>query len=332
MATHRCRPHGGRSPRRCTERKKSAVDWEHIARSVILAVFGNRGVSAAAGRLGMRLGAGRFIAGTSVLDAIDTVARLNAQGIMATLDYLGEAVTEPAEALVTVNAYQELLDQIASAGLTANVSLKLTALGLAIRDDLALEYLRHIVAHARARANLVRIDMEDTPYTEATLRIYRTLRAEGFDNVGVVIQAYLYRSDRDLEELAKQGANVRLVKGAYREPRQHAYPRKADVDAAFLRQIEARLRSGLYTAVATHDERSIAFTRQLVTREGLPRDRFEFQMLYGIRPELQERLVHEGYRVRTYVPYGDQWYPYFIRRLAERPANLSFVVRNLFRT
>lgn len=307
------------------------MDWELIARSAILASLGNRVVAGTARRLGMRLGAARFIAGTTVDDATRTVTDLNRRGILATLDYLGEAVREAAEAAATVSAYVELLDQIAAGDLGANVSLKPTALGLAIRPELALENLRRIMDRARRHQNFVRIDMEDTPYTDATLNLYRQLRQEGYDNLGIVLQSYLYRTDQDLAELAGLGANVRLVKGAYKEPRHLAYPKKVDVDAAFLRQIELRLRSGLYTAVATHDERAIAFTRQLVTRERIAHDAFEFQMLYGIRPDLQEQLARAGYRVRVYVPYGEQWYPYFVRRLAERPANVSFVLRNLLR-
>lgn len=307
------------------------MDPALMTRNLILSVFMNRAVAGVAQRYGLRLGASRFIAGTTLAEAMAVVQALNARGILATLDHLGESVFQPAEATAAAAAYHELLAAIDRVGVTANVSVKLTAMGLAFDADLARRNVEGIVRLARQYGNFVRIDMEDTPYTDRTLAIYRALRQQGLDNVGVVIQSYLYRSDRDLDELAALGANVRLVKGAYREPPHLAYPRKADVDAAFRRHIRLRLASGLYTAVATHDEAAIAYTQQVVQELGIPRDRFEFQMLYGIRSQRQEELARAGYRVRCYVPYGTHWYPYFVRRLAERPANLGFVLRNLIR-
>lgn len=307
------------------------MDATLLARRAILSLFLNPTVAGAAQRYGMKLGALRFIAGAERADAIAAVRRLNEKGIAATLDYLGESVTRPEEAEATVREYVELLGDIHRAGVDSNVSIKLTAMGLAIDADLALAGARRLVQEAARLGNFVRIDMEDTPWTDATLRIYRALRAEGLDNVGVVIQAYLYRSEKDLEDLAALGANVRLCKGAYKEPPDRAFPDKAQVDANYLKLAARRLRSGLYTGFATHDERAIAFVKEEARRLGLGRDRFEFQMLYGIRGDLQEQLVREGYRVRVYVPYGTQWYPYFVRRLAERPANVAFVLRNVLR-
>lgn len=307
------------------------MDTTLIARKVVLTVFMNPVVAALAQRYGLRLGANRFIAGTRLTEAIQAVQSLNGKGIKATLDFLGESVFQPAEAAATVAAYLELLDAIRAAGVDSNVSLKLTAMGLAFDPGLALRNVEQIVRRAAQYGNFVRIDMEDTPYTDQTLQIYRELRRQGLENVGVVIQAYLFRSERDLEELAPLGANVRLVKGAYKEPAHLAFEKMAEVNANFKRLIRKRLESGLYTAVATHDEEAIAFTKQVVREIGVPRDRFEFQMLYGVRMQLQEELAREGYRVRCYVPYGTHWYPYFVRRLAERPANVGFVLRNLFR-
>lgn len=308
------------------------MDMTTVSRSLVMNVFGNRAVASLAQRYGMRLGAARFIAGTTLPEAMQTVNRLNEQSIMATLDHLGESVTDLAEAMGTVQAYLELLEAIRGAGVNSNVSLKLTALGLAIDSETAYANVRRIAERARQHGNFVRIDMEDTPYTDQTLDIYRRLRGEGYDNTGVAIQSYLFRTDEDLQELAQLQANVRLVKGAYKEPAHLAYPLKKDVDAAFNRHIEMCLTSGtIYTAVATHDERAIEFTRKVEAERRIPRDRFEFQMLYGIRRDLQESLAQAGYRVRCYVPYGTHWYPYFVRRLAERPANLMFVLRSMFR-
>ncbi|MFO7245696.1 MAG: proline dehydrogenase family protein [Thermaerobacter sp.] len=281
-------------------------------------------------RYGMKLGAGRFTAGETLDEAVQVVKRLNRDGLKVTLDNLGESVAQEAQARAAAAVYLDILDRIAADGLDANVSVKLTQLGLELSTDLAYENIRRVVERATALGNFVRIDMEHSDTIDRTLEIYRRLRQD-FDNVGVVIQAMLYRSEEDLRGLAAQGANVRLVKGAYAEPPDRAYPRKADVDANYRRLIAYYLQEGRYTAVATHDEAVIDFTRRFVAEHNIPRDRFEFQMLLGIRPDLQRRLAAEGYTVRVYVPYGTDWYPYLMRRLAERPANLGFLLRNLFR-
>lgn len=241
------------------------------------------------------------------------------------------------DAARATDQYLTLLDTIAANELQATVSLKLTQLGLDIGEDLCVANLRRILGHAAERENHVTIDMESSDYTDRTLRIYRTLRHEySFDNVGTVIQSYLYRSQQDMIELKQEGAFIRLCKGAYKEPADVAYPAKKDVDASFVRLMENYLANGdaptgAYLGIATHDSQIIDAARRYVTDHDTPADRYEFQMLYGIRTDLQRELVQQGYKMRVYVPFGTQWYPYFMRRLAERPANLWFFLSNLLR-
>ena len=277
----------------------------------------------------------RFVAGETLDDAISVVRALNAKGMLVSLDHLGENVHTQADAERATQAYIDLLNRIAQAGVNSNVSLKLTALGLDISEDLCIANMRHILTCAKDTGNFVRIDMEGSAYTERTLRVFRTLRADySFDNVGVVIQAYLYRSEQDVRQLAVEGANIRLCKGAYKEPPAVAFPEKADVDANYIKLMqlylsdEARAR-GAHIGVATHDENMINATKRYVAEHNIAKDRFEFQMLYGIRPQAQQQIVADGYKMRVYVPYGTEWYPYFMRRLAERPANVWFVLRHI---
>jgi proline dehydrogenase len=274
--------------------------------------------------------AARFIAGEEVEDALKVIRRLNAEGFTVTLDYLGESVQEAAAAQAAAQVYVHLLDRLAAEGLPSHLSVKLTQLGLAIEEGLACRHLSMLCECAARHHNFVRVDMEGSAFTEATLRIFRTVNAPR-DVAGIVIQSYLYRSDRDVEELLEWGARIRLVKGAYDEPREIAYRRKRDVDRSFARLMERMLASGVYHAIATHDERLIAATREYARAHGISPQRYEFQLLYGIRRDLQRNLLRQGERVRLYVPYGRQWYPYFMRRLAERPANVLFLLRNLFR-
>jgi proline dehydrogenase len=274
--------------------------------------------------------AARFIAGEELEDALQVVRRLNAEGFMVTLDLLGESVQEAAEAEAACQAYLHILDQLAAEGLNSHVSVKLTQLGLAMDEGLACRHLRLICERAARCHNFVRVDMEGSAFTEATLRVFRSVSAPR-DVAGIVIQSYLYRSAQDVEELLKCGARIRLVKGAYNEPPQIAYPRKRDVDRSFSRLMVKMLSSGSYHAIATHDERLIAAAQEYARTHGIPPDRYEFQLLYGIRRQLQRDLIRQGARVRVYVPFGRQWYSYFMRRLAERPANLLFLLRNLFR-
>jgi proline dehydrogenase len=281
--------------------------------------------------------AGRFVAGQTAVEAMNTAQELNARGLTVTLDYLGESVADKGMALAARDEILHLLDQIAQTSVNANVSLKLSQLGLNISEALAADNMRQILARARHHENRVRIDMEDSPVVDKTLALYRRLRdKDGFNNVGVVIQAYLYRSDEDIRQLVAEGAWVRLCKGAYAEPPEVAYPQKADTDASFIRLMQRLLsaearENGVYAAIATHDERMIQATLDYVHENGISPEEFEFQMLYGIRRELQDDLRANGYRVRVYVPYGQAWYPYFMRRLAERPANLYFFLSNLIR-
>lgn len=271
----------------------------------------------------------RFIAGETLEEGIEAVRAVNRLGIHASLNYLGEKTTNPALAESAAGMYIRTLEAIHSAGLDCNLSIKLSQLGLAIEESLAESHLRRILEVARRHNLFVRIDMEESPFVEQTLRIWRRMRAEGFSNVGVVIQAYLYRSASDVEALVKEGARIRLVKGAYLEPPSVAFPRKRDVDENYRRLMEFLLRSGDYPAIATHDEKLITHAKAFATREGIPPSQFEFQMIYGVRRDLQRSLAQEGYNVRVYIPFGEQWYPYFMRRLAERPANVLFLLRSV---
>jgi proline dehydrogenase len=283
-------------------------------------------------RMGARLSS-RFIAGATVEDALRAAEAVNRQGIAVTLDSLGESVTTSAEAHRAAEVYHRLLDAIAGRRLDANISIKLTQMGLEISPRLAEEIASSLVQHAHAVGSFVRVDMEDSRLTQVTLDIVRRLHARpGLrDSIGVVIQAYLYRSQSDIEQLLVDGIRVRLCKGAYNEPPEVAFPRKSDVDRNFIRLAGMLLESPLYHAIATHDENMIAAARQFAARHRIEPDRFEFQMLYGVRRDLQRSLVQEGYKVRLYVPFGAEWYPYLMRRLAERPANMIFLARNFFR-
>ena len=274
----------------------------------------------------------RFVAGEDLETAIGIVRDLNARGIRVTLDHLGENVTSEREAARAADEAIAILRRIAAAGVRSHLSVKPTQLGLDLGDDLCRGQLCRILAVARETGNFVRIDMEGSPYTQRTLDLYAALREEyDTDTVGAVIQSYLRRSQGDIERLIAADARVRLVKGAYNEPPEIAFPSKADVDRAFRIQMEQLLARGRYPAIATHDERLIGRAQGFAAAEGIGPERFEFQMLYGVRRDAQERLVREGYNVRCYVPYGTQWYPYFMRRLAERPANVVFILGNLLR-
>ncbi|MGH2348869.1 MAG: proline dehydrogenase family protein [bacterium] len=278
-----------------------------------------------------RRAAARFVAGEELDGAVATVRDLNARGMTASLDHLGEKVSDPASAQAAAGAYRRILDEIARSHIDCNISLKLTHLGLDLDARTCGRLLRDIVAAARGHGNFVRIDMESSAYVDRTLALYQGLRADGLDNVGVVLQSYLYRTAHDLDDLLPMAPRVRLVKGAYAEPADVACARKADVDAAFRRLAERLLDAAPVPAIATHDEALINHARAYAAARRIPPDRYEFQMLYGIRRDLQERLVGQGFRVRVYVPFGRQWFPYFMRRLAERPANVGFVLRSLLR-
>lgn len=272
----------------------------------------------------------RFVAGEQLDEAVAAVRALNEAGRLASLDCLGESVTSQSQARQTALSYCSMFDRIAAEKLTCNVSLKLTQLGLDISQSLCEELLGGIVDCAAAHGNFVRIDMEGSPYTDRTIDICKRMHARS-DSVGTVLQSYLFRSEQDVCDLVAAGCRLRLVKGAYREPPAVAFPRKSDVDLNYVKLMKILLPSGIYHGIATHDPRMLDATKEFAAEKGIRNDQFEFQMLYGIRTDLQEQLIGEGYRLRVYVPYGSDWFPYFMRRLAERPANLKFFLSNLFR-
>jgi proline dehydrogenase len=296
-------------------------------RKAILAAADSPRVQRFVRRHGMKLGAARFVAGETLDDAVPVLRRLNERGLHANTTLLGEGVLEPGATEPVVAAYERVLDRITAEHLRCNVALKLTHLGLEIDEELALANVRRLVEHAARAGNFVRIDMEQSQFVDATLRVYRRLREAGLDNVGTVLQAYLHRTPSDLDALAELRPNLRLVKGAYLEPPEVAFPRKPDVDDAYVRLLEQMLARDGHTAVATHDERLIEHAIRFAAERGIARDRFEFQLLYGVRPQLQLQLVRRGFKVLVATPYGPEWYPYLMRRLAERPANLLFFVR-----
>ena len=271
----------------------------------------------------------RYVAGEELADGIVVAETLNTQGLMASLDHLGESVSSGAAARRAVGAYLEALEAIAAEQVDANISLKLTQLGLDFSREMCVAHLRKILERAQELNTFVRIDMESSAYTQRTLDVHRELWNAGFRNVGVVLQAYLYRTAADVERAIEQGAQVRLCKGAYLEPSRVAYADKAEVDANYGRLMERLLLAGNHPAIATHDERLINRVLEIVRTRDIQPDRFDFEMLFGVRRDLQLRLVSSGYRVRVYLPYGREWYPYLVRRLAERPANLGFFVRSL---
>ena len=272
----------------------------------------------------------RFIAGLSVQDALRVTSELNREGFAVSLDSLGESVTTTAQARAAAEVYHRLLDAIAKQGLNANVSVKLTGVGMDVSHALAESTVGGIVAHAQQLGNCVRIDMEGSSYTEPTMALTEHLHNSFPGTVGTVLQAYLYRTKYDTERLLEQGIRIRLCKGAYKEPASLAFPEKADVDSNYVQLMRAMLASGTFCGIATHDPAMIAATVKFAAEQAIARDRFEFQMLYGVQRELQKDLLRRGYGVRVYLPFGTDWYPYFMRRLAERPANVLFLLKNLF--
>ena len=290
--------------------------------------------------------ASRFVPGTRLADAVGAVRQLNAKNINATLDHLGEHTSTPDEAQQAADEILATLDEIGRTGIRANVSIKLTQVGLGLDESVCAQNLERILLRARTNGIFIRVDMEDTPYTDQTLDLLYQMRGKGYENAGAVLQSYLYRSEEDARRLLGDKVAIRLVKGAYKEPEDKAFPKKADVDANFdlLAKImlDAAMAAGCpkvsedgrfppMPAFGTHDDKRIAFARQYAAKIGLPKEAMEFQMLYGIRRDLQDSLAAEGYPVRVYVPFGTHWYPYFVRRLAERPANIWFFISNYFR-
>jgi proline dehydrogenase len=273
---------------------------------------------------------GRFVAGEELAHAVDAISQLNKRHIAASFDHLGESITSEAATREEVREYLRVLEGISLNSLDSNVSVKLTQLGLDIDRELCYENTRTIVEAALKRGNFVRIDMEESTKTDGTLAIFNRVHGE-FENVGIVIQAYLYRSQADVEALLRSNSRIRLCKGAYDEPASVAFAKKADVDSNYIKLMKMLLESGIYHGIATHDENMIAATKRFALERKISSQQFEFQMLYGVRRDLQEKLVAEGHHMRVYVPYGKFWYPYFMRRLAERPANVWFVMRNIMK-
>ncbi|PYQ36044.1 MAG: proline dehydrogenase [Acidobacteria bacterium] len=282
--------------------------------------------------LGRRLSQ-RFVAGMTVHDALEATAHTNAQGMSVSVDNLGENVTNTGEAKESASLYHELLDEIAARKLDANVSLKLTHMGLDVDEKLAREIVSDLVKHAARLGSFVRVDMEGSAYTEKTIEFVREMHRQpgNAGKVGAVIQSYLYGSERDVERLCAERIRIRLCKGAYKEPPEIAFQAKADVDANFVKLMKMLLTSGIYHGIATHDPKMIDATIAFAKSENISPDSFEFQMLYGVRRDLQQQLVKDGWRMRVYIPFGTEWYPYLMRRLAERPANAIFILKNLFR-
>jgi len=285
-------------------------------------------------RIGQRTSA-RFVAGIAVADAIRAAAAVNRFGAGVSIDNLGENVTNADEARASAQLYHQLLDEIAAQKLNANISLKLTHMGLDVDESIAYEIVRALVAKAAAMSpkNFVRVDMEGSTYTQRTLDFVHELHRipENKGCVGAVIQSYMRRAEADIDKLLAEGIRIRLCKGAYKEPEDIAFQKKAEVDANYVKLMKTLIKSGIYHGLATHDENIIKEAKAFATRENIPRNAFEFQMLHGIRRDLQQGLVKEGWRVRVYIPFGTEWYPYLMRRLAERPANVLFLARNLFR-
>jgi proline dehydrogenase len=305
-----------------------------LSKSVFHTLAGSDAIKQAASRYGMRRPssfARRFIAGETVREAIEAARVIEAAGMLVTLDYLGESVASIDEAAAATREYLTVIDAIAASGVGRNISLKLTQLGLDVDRATTVDNLRRILDRAAPHDFFVRIDMESSDYTERTIDVFETLWHQGYRNAGVVIQSYLRRSEADVRRMNALGARVRLVKGAYKEPRAAAYQAKSEVDAQFLVLMRLLLDEGVYPAIATHDPAMIDATRAHATSRGYASDRFEFQMLYGIRRDLQAQLSAAGYPFRVYVPFGKEWFPYFMRRLGERPANVMFVAKSLLK-
>ena len=307
---------------------------DRLAKSVFHTLAASPTLKRLASRYGMRGTSGfarRFIAGETVEDAMPAAREIERAGLQVTLDYLGESVSSQSAAADATRAYLDVLDAIAAAGIGRNVSLKLTQLGLDVDRAICADNLRRILDRATTQSCFVRIDMENSPYTDRTLDVFETVWREGYKNTGVVIQSYLTRSEADVRRVNRLGGRVRLVKGAYKEPASVAFQKKSEVDAAYLELMKILLTEGHAPAIATHDPAMLAATMAFATANSIHRDEFEFQMLYGIRRDLQTSLSDEGYRFRIYVPFGREWFPYFMRRLGERPANVGFILRSLAR-
>ncbi|MFC7785731.1 MULTISPECIES: proline dehydrogenase [unclassified Rossellomorea] len=303
---------------------------EQAMRNFFLFLSKNKPMTKLAKKYGLRFGAGRFVAGSSILQAVEVIRELNSQNLVVTIDYLGEFVDNEREANEMALECVEAVRAIGRENLKSQLSLKMTSMGLDISEEVVMKNMRLILDEATKHNVFVTIDMEDYSRCGKTIDIFKRLKSE-YDNIGTVIQAYLYRTEKDMDDLNAYSPNLRLVKGAYKESPEVAFPEKKDVDDNFKKIIKTHLLNGNYTAIATHDDEMIEYTKRLVEEYNIPRDQFEFQMLFGIRVERQHELVKEGYKMRVYVPYGTDWYGYFMRRLAERPANVAFVLKGVMK-
>ncbi|MGM0829735.1 MAG: proline dehydrogenase family protein [Bacillota bacterium] len=303
---------------------------EQAMRNFFLFLSKNKPMTKLAKKYGLRFGAGRFVAGSSILQAVEVIRDLNSQNLVVTIDYLGEFVDNELEANEMALECVEAVRAIGRENLKSQLSLKMTSMGLDISEEVVMKNMRLILDEATRQNVFVTIDMEDYSRCGKTIDIFKRLKSE-YDNIGTVIQAYLYRTEKDMDDLNAYSPNLRLVKGAYKESPEVAFPEKKDVDDNFKKIIKTHLLNGNYTAIATHDDEMIEYTKRLVEEYNIPRDQFEFQMLFGIRVERQHELVKEGYKMRVYVPYGTDWYGYFMRRLAERPANVAFVLKGVMK-
>jgi proline dehydrogenase len=305
-------------------------NMEQAMRNFFLFLSKNKPMTKLAKKYGLRFGAGRFVAGSSILQAVEVIRDLNSQNLVVTIDYLGEFVDNEREANEMALECVEAVRAIGRENLKSQLSLKMTSMGLDISEEVVMKNMRLILDEATRQNVFVTIDMEDYSRCGKTIDIFKRLKSE-YDNIGTVIQAYLYRTEKDMDDLNAYSPNLRLVKGAYKESPEVAFPEKKDVDDNFKKIIKTHLLNGNYTAIATHDDEMIEYTKRLVEEYNIPRDQFEFQMLFGIRVERQHELVKEGYKMRVYVPYGTDWYGYFMRRLAERPANVAFVLKGVMK-
>lgn len=302
---------------------------EKLLRNFFLFLGKNRQLTKLAKKYGMKLGAGRFVAGATLDNALKTIQNLNSQGFSVTIDHLGEFVDNEQEANAMADHCIRAIEGFGDRKLDSQLSLKVTSMGLDIDRELCMHNMRRILDAAKQNGIFITLDAEDEPHAAPMLDVFKELKTE-YDNIGTVIQAYLYRTVDDLEALAPYHPNLRIVKGAYQEPPEVAFPEKKSVDQNFKNLIQIHMLRGNYTAIATHDDEIIRFTKELVKKHGILNDQFEFQMLYGIRPERQKEILNEGYQMRIYVPYGNDWYGYNMRRLAERPANVAFVLKGVF--
>jgi len=308
-----------------------ATTLSSLPRAAILQAAESERLQHLVQRHGKRVGAARFVAGETLDECVAVLRTLTDAGLHANTTLLGEAIPDADGAIAVTDEYETVIERLVAERLNANVALKLTHLGLSFDEEVAYSNVERLVARAEELATFLRIDMEQSELVDATLRIYERLRDAGHDGVGTVLQSYLYRTPADLERLLSRAPNLRIVKGAYLEPDTIAYPRKEDVDRAYVELVQQGLRGGAYIAVATHDEAIIRKVQAFAARKDIPHDRFEFQMLYGVRSGLQRSVAAEGYKVLVATPYGPDWYPYLMRRLAERPANVGFFLKNLVR-